>query len=85
MVSLVAEIPATEGLKMTKTQLATTIRKSRKSASIAIDEIENRFGNRGDLHEADLYLDNAIAWLQQARMELNELVILQNKKGKVLA
>lgn len=58
---------------MNKTQIAKTIRKSRKHASIAIDEIENRFGNRGDLDEADLLLYSAIAWLQKARTELKEL------------
>lgn len=66
---------------MSKTQVATTIRKSRKSASIAIDEVENCFGNRGDLDEADRYLYNAIAWLQQARTELKELKTEKEKRS----
>lgn len=66
---------------MSKTQIATTIRKSRKSASIAIDEIENRFNNRGDLDEADRFLHNAIAWLQQARTELKELKTEKEKQS----
>ena len=53
---------------------------------MAIDEIENRcdFTN-GDLQKASEYLAAEIAWLQHARMELNELAISENKKSKVSA